>query len=225
MKLLLLRPQPGADASAERARAAGFDPIIAPLFAIEPVDWAMPDGAFDAIMITSANAIRHGGPQFSALTDLPVLAVGQASAKAACEAGFRVARIGQSNAAALFAEAKVVGFRALLWLTGEDHVAIAADPETNVTAVTVYRARPIDPGAGFADHLGPDCIVALHSPRAARHFAAYCDAAAINRATVTVAALSPAVADAAGIGWRHIAVADAPNDAALLSAAQSIARS
>ena len=44
-KLLLLRPEPGLSASAERARAIGLDVIACPLFRVEPVEWAAPDPA------------------------------------------------------------------------------------------------------------------------------------------------------------------------------------
>jgi uroporphyrinogen-III synthase len=222
MKLVLLRPQPGADASAVRARAAGFDPVVASLFVVEPVEWAMPDQTFDAIMITSANAIRHGGAHLSSLAGLPVLAVGTASADAARQAGFAAAIIGDADVSALLAMAKEAGFRNLLWLAGVDHIPIDPDWADQVTIQTVYRAQAIEPAAGLTEHLNADAVVALHSPRAARHFTAYCDQAGVDRAAVNLVALSPAVADAAGYGWHNIAVAAAPNDAALLSAVHAL---
>jgi uroporphyrinogen-III synthase len=222
MKLVLLRPQPGADATAVRARAAGFYPVIAPLFVIEPVEWTVPEQTFDAVMITSANAIRHGGAKLSALVDLPVLAVGTASTDAARQAGFAVAIIGDTDASALLAMAKEAGFRDIIWLAGADHVPVDPDWADQVTIQTVYRAQAIEPAARLIEHLNADAVVALHSPRAARHFAEHCDQAGIDRAAVYLVALSPAVADAAGYGWHNIAVAAAPNDAALLSAVQAL---
>ncbi len=41
-KLLLLRPEPGLSASAERARALGLEVIACPLFRVEPVEWQAP---------------------------------------------------------------------------------------------------------------------------------------------------------------------------------------
>ena len=38
-KLLLLRPEPGLSASAERARSMGLDAIACPLFRVEPVEF------------------------------------------------------------------------------------------------------------------------------------------------------------------------------------------
>ena len=48
-------------------------------------------------MLTSANAIRHGGAGLERLRSLPVHAVGEATAAAAREAGFAVAGIGEGG--------------------------------------------------------------------------------------------------------------------------------
>jgi uroporphyrinogen-III synthase len=48
-RLVILRPEPGASATADRARAMGLEPVVMPLFKVEPVDWETPDaGSFDA---------------------------------------------------------------------------------------------------------------------------------------------------------------------------------
>ena len=45
MKVLILRPQPGADETAARARALGLEPLVAPLFTVRPLAWTPPDPA------------------------------------------------------------------------------------------------------------------------------------------------------------------------------------
>ncbi len=42
-RLLVLRPQPGADETAARARALGLEPVVAPLFSVRPLHWTPPD--------------------------------------------------------------------------------------------------------------------------------------------------------------------------------------
>ena len=70
--VLILRPQPGADESAARARALGLDPVVAPLFTVRPLAWEAPNPAdFDAVMMTSANAARFGGDGLTPFIDLP----------------------------------------------------------------------------------------------------------------------------------------------------------
>ena len=61
-EVLILRPEPGAGRTAERARKLGLVPVVAPLFAIRALPWTPPDAAgFDAVMLTSANAAREAG--------------------------------------------------------------------------------------------------------------------------------------------------------------------
>ena len=83
-RLLVLRPEPSASATVERARRRGLDAIAMPLFEIEPIAWTAPEAArFDALLITSANALRCGGEELQSLRGLPVYAVGEATADAA----------------------------------------------------------------------------------------------------------------------------------------------
>jgi uroporphyrinogen-III synthase len=41
-RILVTRSEPGASETAARLRAAGFEPIVEPLFAITPVDAELP---------------------------------------------------------------------------------------------------------------------------------------------------------------------------------------
>src|SRR5687768_9453521 len=86
-RLAILRPEPGASATVERARELGLDAFAVPLFAIEPLAWELPDsGAFDALLLTSANTVRQAGPSLERLLQLPAYAVGDATAAAAEDA-------------------------------------------------------------------------------------------------------------------------------------------
>src|SRR4051794_41196284 len=96
-RVVVLRPEPGASATVERARQRGLDAFALPLFEVEPVAWEAPDpDRFDALLLTSANAVRHGGEQLVRLRELPVYAVGSATADAARRGGFEVASVGSS---------------------------------------------------------------------------------------------------------------------------------
>src|SRR4051812_49891863 len=97
-RLLVLRPQPGADATLGKARALGLDTVAVPLFEIEPVEWQAPQAAgFDGLLLTSANAVRFGGEGLGELRGLKVYAVGEATAEAARAAGFDVAAVGDGG--------------------------------------------------------------------------------------------------------------------------------
>jgi uroporphyrinogen-III synthase len=120
--LLILRPEPGASATAERARAMGLEAVRAPLFEVVPVEWQAPaQEDFDALLMTSANAARHGGAQLERLKQLPCYAVGVVTADAARAAGWSEVRAGDGDAARVAEIAAEAGVGRLLHLCGQDH--------------------------------------------------------------------------------------------------------
>ena len=222
MKLLIIRPQPGADATAQRAAALGIATLVIPLFEVRPVAWTVPASqAYDALMITSANALLHGGAELVLLQNLPVLAVGAATAAYAKAAGFSVAATGEGGAAQLIETAAARGYAKILWLTGADHIALDPPASVKVDSIPVYGAEALPPPHALAAALHRPVITALYSPRAACLFSQICGDLGIDKSRQSLAALSPAIAKAAGSGWRFIAVAERPADAALLAAALS----
>lgn len=211
MRVLILRPQPGAGESAARARALGLDPVVAPLFVVRPLPWQPPDArACDAILLTSANAARHGGGGMTSFLELPCFAIGEGTAAAARAAGFVDVRTGPADGAAALGAARAAGARAVLHLGGVDHIALP-----DVTFVAVYAAEPTGELPSDAETM----LALLHSPRAAQRFAALAND---RRERFRVAAISAQTARAAGRGWRSLDVAAAPRDAALLALAAKL---
>jgi len=182
--------------------------MTCPLFHVEPVTWRAPDPEnYDALLLTSANAIRHGGTELAKLNALPVQAVGSATAAAAHEAGFRIEGVGAADVADLLAQLSPM--LRLLHLAGEDH-RDTDDPR--VHRQIVYRSAAIDdPGLPPLERL----VTAVHSPRAGTRLA---ELAVIREATA-IAAISTAAAAACGDGWQRLEVADRPNDNSLLALA------
>lgn len=223
MKLLIIRPEPGASASALRAQEAGLEPILLPFFEVQAAAWDAPDPAdYDALLLTSANAVRFGGAGLESLRALPVHAVGERSAEAARTARLDVATVGTSDAAAAVKAASDMGHRRLLWLAGADHRPIKMPKNMpkalKVTTVIGYASGPKKLTADAAPIIASADAVALHSPRAAQQFAKAVEDFGLDRSSITLAAFSPAIAQAAGDGWRAVAVAERPADIALLSA-------
>lgn len=225
MKVIIIRPQSGADATASRAKALGLEtlglePVTMPLFAVTAVDWQAPDpNLYDALLITSANAMRHAGAALAQLNSLPVYAVGAQTAAAAQVAGFAVAATGVADAAALLTTAASAGHNRLLWLAGHDHNRLTPPALMQIDTHIVYRSNSLPVPRNFSDNLTPPCCVLLHSARAAEHFSKLCTENAVQRGAISIAAISQNVADMAGLGWRHAVIAAAPNDDALLPAA------
>lgn len=206
--VLVLRPQPGADATAARARALGLEPIVAPLFRIVPREWDWA-GPAEALLVTSANAARMLGADPD--RTLPVYAVGEATAAALRDTGFERLTVGQAGVAALVAQASADGVRHMLHLAGEDRTEFEPGLVRIDTRI-VYAAEPVSPEPVFSQALAGSAVTLLHSARAAERFAEL--AGTGHR----VAALSAQVLSAGG-AWMTSIVAERPTDDALLAAA------
>jgi len=211
MRLLVTRPLPAGAATAERLQALGHQVTLAPLMATEAMAWALPEPLPEAVMLTSAFAARLANS--AALHQLPVFAVGDATARAAREAGFADVRDGGGTAQALIDGAAAAGVASLLHLAGEDLTPVLVPAGLRIITCTVYRARLLPLAA-----LPRLDWVLLYSPRSAAHFAAEADRLGGVRGALGVAAISSATLAAAGTGWRATAVAAAPNEDALLAA-------
>lgn len=218
-----IRPEPGFSATVAAGRAMGIAIEGRPLAEVHPIAWRAPaDADFDALLLGSANAVRHAGPALARWRGRAAHVVGEATAEAARAAGLAIASVGQGHLQPVLdglAQDKPVR---LLRLTGEVHVTVSPPAEVSVETRVVYRVvhQPIP--SGFAARLARGGIVLLHSGEAARHFAGECDRAGIAREAITLAALAPRISDAAGRGWRRVENAAVPSDGALLALVRDI---
>ena len=207
-RVLVLRPEPGASATAKRARERGLEPLVIPLFKIEPVEWEAPEAAgFDGLLLTSANAVRCAGDKITDLRGLPVYAVGAATGEAAREAGFDVKSVGDAGVERLLGS--IEADLKLLHLAGEDRKV--PDARQDITDVTVYRSQALE-GVDLAG--AKDGVALIHSPRAGARLAELITG---DKGAVTIAAISAEAAEAAGSGWAAVETAEAPSDEALLA--------
>lgn len=216
-RLIVLRPEPGASETVRRARERGLEAIAIPVFEVEPVDWAEPDPAdFDALLLTSANAAFHGGGGLKGLLDLPVYAVGKATAEAARKAGFLPEKAGDGGVDDLLAT--INPEMRLLHLTGQDRRP--ATVERKITAIPVYRSVALPAPAGLEQV--ESAVVLVHSPRAGQRFQELAQQLGLEKSSIAIAAISKAASEAAGAGWSSVAVAESPNDEALLALAMRL---
>ena len=212
MRLLVVRPEPGAAATAAKLRALGHEPIVVPLLATEALNWQPPAMRPQAVIITSAAAVRHAGPAAATLQDVPLFCVGEATAAAARSAGWRDVAVGPGNLQGLLDQLAAAGPHNLLHLAGEDRTAVTLPAALTITTCTLYRARLLP-----LPMLVPVDGILLHSPRTARHVAAEWDRLGGRRDLVMLFAISPLALAAAGPGWRAGHAAPSPDDAALLA--------
>ncbi len=99
MRVLITRARDDARRTAEKLAARGHEAVLAPVIEIVPTGEPMPEGSYDALVVTSA----HAGAALSRLADKqkPVFAVGERTADAAREAGFACVVAGEGDAPSL----------------------------------------------------------------------------------------------------------------------------
>jgi uroporphyrinogen-III synthase len=232
-RVWVTRAEPGARATAERLRALGFEPLVAPLLEVRLI----PGGPIDltgvaALAFTSANGVAAFAAR-SPERALPVFAVGVATAAAARAAGFTdvVSADGDVEALAPVIAARRPGDGTVLHLAptepAGDLVAALTALGVNAGREIVYETVALPPDAEFVAQLPTFDAVLLHSPKAARALAdglRVADPAVVSN--LRAFCLSPNVAaPLADLGLAAVHVAAAPNDTALLDEFAAAARS
>ena len=174
----ITRTRPGADATARAVRALGHTAIVEPLFEVRDLATDLDLGAAAALAFTSANAVRALAGRISDRS-LRVFAVGDATAQAAREAGFRNVLSTRGDVEALAAgilsrKRELTG--PILHPGGAelagDLVGALAKGGVEARAVALYETveRPAPPAV--VEQLAAIDDVLLHSPRGARALAA-----------------------------------------------------
>lgn len=241
MAVLVTRPAPDCEATAEVLRRRGFEPMLAPMLVFQALPFHIEDDRdFRGLILTSTNALRaialHPLPR---LQGLPAFVVGARTAQAAREAGFRDVRIAEGDAASLrdliVANApERRGVAPLLYLSATD-VSRDLGGELglrgiNIVAVPVYRMARLDDftdavRAAFARQaIG---AVLHYSRRSAQAFIA-----ATRRAGLEISALAlPQICLSETIaatlreaGADRLIVAKTPNETDLLDALEQALR-
>ena len=216
-KLWLTRTWPAADDSAEVWRAAGFDPLVAPLLEIQGVQHA--PLSKDAVLIfTSKNAIDHvacGGQR--------AICVGDATAEKARAAGFTdvVSVDGTSSDVTAWVQAHLPTTQTICHISGW-HVrgSIIEDLSAagySAQRVTVYRSAPDPnwPDAAFSR-------VVFYSPLAAQTFTDLAIDLCQDMTGLTAICISQATADElSGLALKSIIIAARPREDELIMAATS----
>lgn len=213
--VLAVRPEPGLKATMAAGEALGLNMIGYPLFEVRPVAWECPDPEpIDALLIGSANAVRHGGPALGRLKEKPVHAVGETTADVAREAGFTVATTGSGGLQNVLD--RITPPARLLRISGVNHVPLDVPEGVEVATVIAYNAVPMELPEPLRPLHDLGLTVLLHSAAAAEQFDRESRRLALQRSRISLAVIGPRVASSAGKGWRAIHVSPSPNDRALL---------
>jgi len=217
--VFVIRPEPGLSSTMERGRALGLEMVAMPLSEAAPVEWQVPATTFDGILLGSANGLRQAGAMRAQLAELPVYAVGEATAVAARDMGFDIAVTGDGSLQALIDTLSPDRTLRLLRLAGEERLPLAAPPHVSIETATTYRIVHRALSASEVAQLDKGGVVLLHSAASASHFASEVRRAGIDHGRLALATLSPRIARSVSDGWKNVAVAAIPDDPALLSTA------
>lgn len=243
MAILVTRPAPDHTTTASTLRGKGFDVLLAPMLRFEPIAFEPDaDARFDAVLVTSVNALRALAETSVRQRWLktPLYAVGERTAQAARDLGFdsvmaasgdgaslRDLVVAQMRAKALKKSALKKSAR-LLYLAAADR-AVNLDDELSpfgleVVTVTTYRmiATPDLPANVCEAFTAGRIDAVLHySGRSAHSFVAAARAAGLE----IMALAAPHCCISANVaavlreaGATQVAVAATPDEDALFDA-------
>ncbi len=245
MAVLVTRPHPDCETTAEALRARGFEVLLAPMLRFEQL--AFPDDAevvYGAVIATSANALRAIEQQLAAsrLLKLPLFAVGEHTASVARKAGFSKVIAAQGDAAGLrdlvLESVRVRALKkasVLLYLAGADLSRDLAgelgERGFSVVTQTTYRMTPVSSlPVAACDAFAANAVEAVlhYSRRSARAFldAVRADGVEISALAIPHCCISPAVATILrDAGANQVMVAASPDEKALFEALARALRS
>ncbi len=235
MTILVTRPQPDNERTGASLRARGFDVLLAPMLRFEPVPLSENASAdYAAVIVTSANALRaiEGQLAGSRLLEQPLFAVGDRTAAAAREAGFRnvvsAGGDGSDLRDQIAARAKELGAQPLLYLAGADLSRDLADELgehgfTVVTQTTYRLAVSPELPSDVLDAIADNQVEAVlhYSARSARAFIAAVRAAGVEISALALpqccisATVAAILRDA---GATRVTVASSPDENSLFQA-------
>jgi uroporphyrinogen-III synthase len=212
VRVWVTRARPGAERTARAVADLGHEPIVAPMLEVHDLPIPSPP-LIDVLAFTSANAVAAWArltPDRSAR----VFTVGDATARAAREAGFCDVESASGDGTALADLIARENPEHVLWPRAAD---VAFDLEAvlsgrvPVRSLPVYEARPTTPPPRPAFD-----AVLIQSPRAARLIAETLPADAA-RGRLALAVSRAAAQPLAALPFATIHVADHPDEARLLA--------
>lgn len=154
MRVLVTRPLPDAETTAEDLRRRGHEPVIAPMLETVFRDWPGDIGDIvpDALIATSLNGIRglERAPKLQEWLSRPLYVPGEASAAYGRKVGFADVRPVHGDAAAIGVRvmAEVPQGVRILYVAGADRSGSLGERLSgvgyDVDLVEIYRAEPAE---------------------------------------------------------------------------------
>ena len=224
-RIWVTRASPGAEATAARLAALGFEALVDPLLAVRDLSPPIDLAGVAALAFTSVNGVAAFA-RLHADRDRPVFAVGDRTASAAREAGFAEVVSADGDVEAL--AALIVGRSARLdgavlhpgaLEPAGDLVSPLVAAGLNARRLAVYETLVRDPSPATLAGLDALEVVLLHSPRAARALSELLEnrpAPGLRALCLSAAVAEPLVALVQAGGLASVAFAPHPTETALL---------
>ncbi|HTM79431.1 MAG TPA: uroporphyrinogen-III synthase [Devosia sp.] len=238
MRVLVTRPEPDAQATAQRLGALGIAALAAPLMTRQTLDTSLPQATgFAALALTSTNGLRSLADRGAVerFIDLPVFAVGERTAMEARGMGFGAVTaaagtlVDLSNVMALARLQGPVFYPAGKHLSGDLAKALAPFGVMVVTT-RLYDMVPVEalPDAVVAGLANGDIgAVLLYSRRTAQLLVQALEGRLdrIQRSRIAMLCMSEAVAEPVmAARFNRVSLADYPSDEAMMALALAVTR-
>lgn len=225
--VLVTRTAPGCFDTAERLRAEGLRPIIEPALKIHALPTPLPElNGVSGLIFTSANGVRFFTER-SARRDFNAWCVGPSTAASAAEAGFADIFNADGNAddlVALIARQADPARGRLLHIANDaaagEVVKSLQTAGFDAEFAALYTTSPAkDLGDTTLSALKQDTLssVLIHSAKGAAAIAPLLTAFRLKSVNL-VAISDKAAAPLTHLDWKQTAIADAPNEDALINA-------
>lgn len=237
-RVLVTRPEPDNLDTCARLEALNLFTVAEPLMVRQNLDTGLPNpNGFGAMVLTSANALRalKERGELQKYIDLPVFSVGEKTAQAAKNAGFRNIQTANGDAASLIDLLKQQEFKNSLFYPSAKTISVdiaAALAPSGVLVITspVYKMSAVNTLSDeTVQNLQAGNINAImfYSRRTAQIFCDVMTAKLSNdrRAALTMMCLSENVAmPLLGAKFPRIALSDYPSEEGMMALALSFAR-
>lgn len=230
MRVLVVRPEAGARRTAAGLALLGHEALVAPVLRIEATGEPPPEGPFQAVVVTSANAAPALATIRDRIAGARLFAVGRRTADALAEAGLRGAEVAQGDGRSLadLVAATLAPGAAVLHVAGRDRkrepAASLIAQGFRVATWEAYAAVPVPQlpdSARLALEAGSLDVALQYSRRSAETLMALAAEAGCFVALLSLrhACLSEdAAAPLRAAGARRLIVAARPDEESLLDA-------
>jgi uroporphyrinogen-III synthase len=226
--ILITRPLPEAQTTAELLQAKGFQTIVEPMLVVEPVVPTTLPEDYNVALFTSGNGVRYV-PEDVVRKQPMVLTVGDASAELAKARGFKQVHSAGGDVDALFELCtkmldpqlhKIIHFAGVISYGALVERLLVEGFQADERLIYEAHARE-ELGQDTIRHIKQGSIrsALFFSPRTAKVFMKNFKAHGLmqNLSHMTAYCISSAVADQLGASWGRVVIADEPNQEAVIN--------